>query len=76
MVNIYETEKIIIRYFKIDIYKLYNLKFLSEISGHLYNNFISLAFSYCKQDSCSNGDLTFLCPRTVLSSKCPRKKCR
>lgn len=44
MVNIYETEKVIIIYYKIDIYKLYNLKF----------NFISFAFSYCKQESCSN----------------------
>mgnify|MGYP003571295984 CR=1 FL=1 len=56
LLNIYETEKVIIRYFKIDIYKLYNLKFLTEISGHLYNNFISFAFSYCKQESCSNDD--------------------
>ncbi len=54
ILNIIESQNVVIRYYSIDIYKLNNYKFLLDMRSHLYNNFISLAFSYCPQDDCSN----------------------
>ena len=45
--------KIAIRYYTINI-SVYNFKFYKTIRAYLYNNFISLGFSYCKASSCSS----------------------
>ena len=41
-----------IRYYSINIYQLYNIKFYADILIFPYNNFISLGFSFCVEDSC------------------------
>ena len=41
LLDIVETEKIIIRYYKINIYTQYKLKFFSDMRAQLYNNLIA-----------------------------------
>ena len=53
ILNIYGTEKIIIRYYKIQIYILYHYKILLEIMSHLYNKFIAFGFSFCQITNCT-----------------------
>ena len=45
-------ENVVIRYYSINIFKLYNYKILLDMRAHLFNNFVALAFSYCNQSSC------------------------
>ena len=52
LINILETENVVIRYYSINIFKLNNYKILLDMKAHLYNNFVALAFSYCNQSSC------------------------
>jgi hypothetical protein len=54
ILKIFNFSKIVIRYYSIEIYSLNNYKFLSEMRQHLYNNYISFAFSFCNQYSCFN----------------------
>ena len=52
--------KIAIRYYTINIFSTYSFKIYKTIKAYLYNNFISLGFSYCKASSCSSdNDLHF-----------------
>ena len=53
IIKILDTSKVVIRYYSIEIYHLNNFKFLSEMRQHLFNNYISFAFSFCTQYSCS-----------------------
>jgi len=53
LLDIKETEKIIIRYYIINIYTQYKLKLYSDIRAKLYNGLIAFAFSFCKQDNCN-----------------------
>ena len=53
ILNIYRAEKIIIRYYKIQLYNLYNYKILLEIKTILYLNFITFGFSFCRQNNCA-----------------------
>ena len=46
IINIFGT-KVTVRYYSIDIFGLYNYKILLDMRGHLYNNYIAIAFSYC-----------------------------
>ena len=54
ILNIYGKEKVIIRYYNIKLFVLHNYKILFDIAGHLYNNYIAFAFSFCQQESCSS----------------------
>ena len=56
LIKIIDLDKVVIRFYSIDIYPLNNYKFLSEMRQHLYNNYISFAFSFCRQYSCSDSD--------------------
>ena len=53
ILNIYGTEKIIIKYYKIQLYILYHYKILLEIMSHLYNKFIAFGFSFCQITNCT-----------------------
>ena len=52
LINIIGRSDVIVRYYMINIYKLYKHKILLDMRGHLYNKFVALAFSYCPQDNC------------------------
>ena len=52
LINIVEMENVVIRYYSINIFKLYNYKILLDMRAHLFNNFVALAFSYCNQSNC------------------------
>ena len=54
ILNVFGKERVIIRYYNIRLFALHNYKILLDIRGHLYNNFIAFAFSFCQQSSCSN----------------------
>ena len=54
LIKILDTNNIVIRYYSIEIYSLNHYKFLLEMREHLYNNYISFAFSFCINDSCSD----------------------
>ena len=51
--NIFTTVKVIIRYYDIELFNKCNYKLFMELKGHLFNNFISLAFSFCPQEICT-----------------------
>ena len=53
LINFY-NEEYNIRYYLIDIFKLYNHKFMKEIKSQIYNNNIAIAFSFCYQSSCDS----------------------
>ena len=52
LINIFGTEKLIIRYYDIETFNLYSYKFFKNIRAHLYNDFIAFAFSFCRQEIC------------------------
>ena len=54
LIKIFNTNKIVIRYYTIDIYTKYNFKFLEDMRAHLFDKYISFAFSFCRQSSCSS----------------------
>ena len=49
-----KDKKVILRFYTIEMFKLYNYKILFDIREHLYNNFIAFAFSFCQQSKCDN----------------------
>ena len=49
-----KDKKFILRFYSIEIFRLYNYKFLFDIREHLYNNFIAFGFSFCQQSTCNN----------------------
>jgi hypothetical protein len=50
---------LIIRYYSIDIFTQYNFKFLLDIRQHIYKrNFISMAFSFCRESQCESKEDT------------------
>ena len=55
LINFYNTDNYNIRYYSVDIFKLYNHKLMKDMAIHTYNNNIVLAFSFCPQSAC-NGD--------------------
>ena len=54
LLNIFNSNQIIIRYYQIEIYELYNFKFLLEMAVHPYNNYIAFAFCFCRQSQCKS----------------------
>ena len=54
LISLINQEKVILRYYTINIYSKYNFKFLGDMRLHLYNNYISFAFSFCRQSSCES----------------------
>ena len=52
LLDIIGTQNFIIRYYLINIFVLYKHKIFLDMRANLYNNFISLAFSYCPQENC------------------------
>ena len=44
----------LIKYNSIEMFKFHNFKFFKNIAAHIYNDFISLAASYCNTSSCSS----------------------
>ena len=54
LIKILDTDKIVIRYYSIEIYLLNNYKFFLQMRQHLYNNYISFAFSFCINNLCSD----------------------
>ena len=53
LINFY-NEEYNIRYYLIDIFKLYNHKFMKELKSEIYNNNIALGFSFCHQVACED----------------------
>ena len=54
MITLYDNDsKVIIRYYSVNMYSSYNKKFYKDLRLHLFNNFISMVFSHCSQNSCS-----------------------
>ena len=53
IINILREKKIKIRYYSIQLYDLYHLKIFKDIRIHNYNNYLALAFSFCKNELCS-----------------------
>ena len=56
LLNIFNTNKVVIRYYSIDIFNLYTFKFFSQIRANPYNNYISFAFSFCRQNQCEDSN--------------------
>ena len=56
IIKILDLNKIVIRYYSIEIYSLNHYKFLLQTRQHLYNNYISFAFSFSRQDYSTNSD--------------------
>ena len=49
LLNIIDSNKILIRYYSMPIKESCNFIFYKEIRAHIYNNYISFAFSYSKK---------------------------
>ena len=41
------------KYYQINLYSSYNYKILSDLKGHLFNNMVSIAFSFCQDSNCN-----------------------
>ena len=69
ILNIFDIEfpKISIRYYSINIYELYNIKFFKEVRIFSFNNFLSLGYSYCNNDFCQYDNDTFFSSLIIFS---------
>ena len=67
LLNIFARTKVIIRYYDIKIFSLYNFKIFMDLRAHLYNDFISLAFSFCPQETCDNKTDNYYSAFMILS---------
>ena len=54
LINIFNTNKIVLRYYTLNIFTKYTFKILSDMRLNLYNNYISFGFSFCRQESCDD----------------------
>ena len=54
LIKKFNTNKIVIRYYSIDIYAKYRFKFLEDMRIHLFDKYIAFAFSFCRQSSCTS----------------------
>ena len=54
LINIFNTNKVVLRYYTLNIFTKYTFKILSDMRLNLYNNYISFGFSFCRQDSCDD----------------------
>ena len=54
ILNLYDNDNyIMIRYYSYNMFNENCIKFFKEIRGFSFNNYISLAFSHCSKESCS-----------------------
>ena len=53
-INIFGENNAIIRYYYMDFFLLFKYKIFLDIKGSLYKNFISFAFSFCRDENCEN----------------------
>ena len=53
LINIIERKEFILRYYTINIYSLYHYKIFWELRANTYKDFLSIAFSFCKNSQCS-----------------------
>ena len=56
LINLLGQTKYKVRYYSINLSNIYNYKIFFDIRTHNYNNFISLAFSYCNNNQACNAD--------------------
>ena len=54
VLSIINLEKIKIRYYSFPIYQLINYKFLSDMRSFIYNKFIMIGSSVCRQSECND----------------------
>ena len=54
VLSIINLEKIKIRYYSFPIYQLINYKFLRDMRSFIYNRFIMIGSSVCRQSECNN----------------------
>ena len=52
IISLFEEFKYKIRYYKIEIFEMYNYKIYMDIRAFNYNNFISFGFSFCNNKYC------------------------
>ena len=56
LINIIDKKEFILRYYTTNLYSLYQYKIFWELRANSYNNFLSIAFSFCKSNQCSEDD--------------------
>ena len=56
LLNIINMDNVVIRYYTIDTYNKYSFVFMADMRLHLYNNYISFGFSFCRQSNCENSN--------------------
>ena len=54
IINLYGENKAIPRYYYLDFFKLFKYKYFLDIKASLYRNFVSYAFSFCRDENCQN----------------------
>ena len=54
IINLYEENKAIPRYYYLDFFKLFKYKYFLDIKASLYRNFVSYAFSFCRDENCQS----------------------
>ena len=54
LINIHNDKSVVIRYYFFSIFSIYSFKFYTSIRANSYNNYIALAFSFCRTESCSS----------------------
>ena len=50
------NNNVILRFYSIDLYNLYNYKIYQELTGIIFNNFLTLSLSVCNSLQCDNKD--------------------
>ena len=54
LINIFSTNKIVIRYYTLEIFTLYTFKIFNDMRVHPYNNYAAFAFSFCRKSPCES----------------------
>ena len=67
IINLLSEIKYKIRYYMIEMFKLYNYKFYREIRGHNFNNFISVGFSFCNENNCKDDNHNYYSGLIIFS---------
>ena len=52
LLNIFNKKQVTVRYYTINIFSNYKFKFMGDMRLHLYNNYVSFAFSFCRNSNC------------------------
>ena len=51
-IYIHNDKTVVIRYYLFNIFSKYTFKFYTSITAHSFNNYIAMAFSFCRTESC------------------------